>query len=113
MSGTALADQFPAPVLRRDTQIIALISAAHFCSHVMQLVLPPLFPILHDELGASFLELGLVMTVFYTASGIGQPIAGVLVDRFGPLRLLLGGLVLLSLAVAAAGFITAYWMLLP
>jgi MFS family permease len=99
--------------LRRDSSIIALVSAAHYCSHVMQLVLPPLFPILHEELGASFLELGLIMTVFYSASGIGQPLAGVLVDRFGPHRLLVGGLALLSLAVAAAGFITSYWMLLP
>lgn len=113
MSGTAAADQNAAPTLRRDSLIIGLVSAAHYCSHVMQLVLPPLFPILHEELGASFLELGLVMTVFYAASGVGQPLAGVLVDRFGPLRLLVGGLTLLSLAVAAAGFITSYWMLLP
>jgi MFS family permease len=113
MSGTALADPLPAPPLRNDGRIIGLMSASHFCSHVMQLVLPPLFPILHQELGASFLELGLIMTVFYAASGLGQPLAGVLVDRFGPLRLLLGGLTLLSAAVLAAGFVSGYWMLLP
>src|SRR5581483_10115209 len=99
--------------LRQDSCVIALVSIAHYCSHVMQLVLPPLFPTLHEEFGVSFIELGLVMTIFYTASGIGQAIAGVLVDRYGPHRLLLGGLAMLSAAVLGYGLSTSYWMLLP
>jgi MFS transporter, FSR family, fosmidomycin resistance protein len=97
----------------RDTRIIALVAAAHCSSHVMQLALPPLFPILHGEFGASFIELGLIVTLFYTASGLGQALAGVLVDRYGAHRLLVGGLAILSLAIALAGLVTSYWMLLP
>ena len=97
----------------RDTRIIALVAAAHYSSHVMQLALPPLFPILHSQFGVSFTELGLVVTLFYTASGLGQALAGVLVDRYGAHRLLVGGLAILSLAIALAGLVTSYWMLLP
>lgn len=98
---------------QRDGKIIALIAVAHYSSHVLQLTLPPLFPILYREFGVSFTELGLVATVFYSASGLGQALAGVLVDRYGAHRLLLGGLVALSMGIALAGLVTSYWMLLP
>ena len=97
----------------RDSRIIAVVAAAHYSSHVMQLALPPLFPILHGEFGVSFTELGLVVAIFYTASGLGQALAGVLVDRYGAHRLLIGGLATLCVGIALAGFATSYWMLLP
>lgn len=98
----------------RDKPIIALVAAAHYVSHVIQLALPPLFPILHTEFRVSFTELGLVATLFYAASGLGQAFAaGVLVDRNGAHRPLLGGLVTLSGTIVLAGLATSYWMLLP
>jgi FSR family fosmidomycin resistance protein-like MFS transporter len=97
----------------RDGAVIALVGAAHYSSHMMQLALAPLFPILHEVFGVGFTELGLVATVFYAASGLGQAAAGVLVDRYGAYRLLLAGLVLLSSAIALAGLATSFWMLLP
>lgn len=103
----------PAEARPRDLQIVSLVGMAHYASHVMQLALPPLFPLLHHAFAASFTELGLVVTLFYAASGLGQALAGVLVDRYGAHRLLLGGLVLLSSAIALAGLVSAYWMLLP
>ena len=103
----------PAQSLRRDTAVMTLVGFAHYTSHVLQLTLPPLFPILHDEFGVSFTELGLIVTVFYVASGLGQAAAGVLVDRYGAQRLLLGGLTLLSVAVALIGLAPSYWVFLP
>lgn len=97
----------------RDAAIISLVGAAHGSSHVMQLALPPLFPILYSVFGVSNTELGLIFTLFYGASGLGQTAAGVLVDRYGAHRLLIGGLTLLSGAIALAGMVGAYWMLLP
>ena len=99
--------------IRRDRSVIALVAAAHYSSHVLQLALPPLFPILHDVFGVSFTELGLVVTLFYIASGLGQALAGVLVDRYGAHRLLIGGLATLSAAIALAGVAGSYGMLLP
>ena len=97
----------------RDFTIMSLVGVAHYMSHVLQLALPPLFPILHREFGVSFTELGLVVTLFYIASGLGQAAAGVLVDRYGAPRLLIGGLAVLGAAIALAGTVSAYWMLLP
>ncbi|HXQ67331.1 MAG TPA: MFS transporter [Alphaproteobacteria bacterium] len=97
----------------RDVRIVAVVGAGHFSSHLMQLALPPLFPILYAQFGVSFTELGLVMTVFYSASGLGQALAGVLVDRFGAPRLLVAGIATMGVSTALAGLITSYWMLLP
>lgn len=98
---------------QRDVTVIGLVAAAHYSSHLMQLALPPLFPILHGVFGVSFVELGLVVTLFYVASGLGQAMAGILVDRLGAHRLLVAGLALEGLSIGLAGLTPAYWPLLP
>jgi MFS family permease len=86
---------------------------AHFFSHFFQLTLPPLFPLLKTVFGVPYVALGLAMSVFYGASGIGQTLSGFLVDRIGAQRVLLGGMALFASAVALAGLAPSYWMLLP
>ena len=98
---------------RGDVRTIGAVSVAHFTSHVLQLALAPLFPLLRQDLGVSFTELGLVLSVFYVVSGLGQVVASVLVDRFGPHRLLLAGVALQGGAIAAMGLAPGYWALLP
>jgi nitrate/nitrite transporter NarK len=61
-------------------------------SHFFQIVLPPIFPFLKDAFGASYAELGIVMSLMYATSGLMQTSAGLIVDRFGPSRVLIGGL---------------------
>jgi MFS transporter, FSR family, fosmidomycin resistance protein len=98
----------------RDKTIIALVACSHGASHLMQLAIPPLFPILHRAFGASFTELGLVATLLFVVSGFGQAfVAGPLVDRFGAHRLLIAGILLSSGATLLAGLVSSYWMLLP
>ena len=99
--------------LRRDVRIIGLIGSAHFISHFFQLALPPLFPLLRESFGVSYVELGLLMSLFFAASGLGQTGAGFLVDHLGARRVLLGGMALLSGATALAGVVPAFWLLLP
>ncbi len=107
----------PAPTdraaFRSDVRVISLIAAAHFFSHFFQLTLPPLFPLLREVWGVPYVALGLVMSVFYGASGIGQTASGFLVDRVGAHRVLLGGMALFSASVALAGLVPTYWLLLP
>jgi len=102
-----------APGFRNDVRVIGLIASAHFFSHFFQLTLPPLFPLLKEVWGVPYVALGLAMSVFYGASGVGQPLSGFLVDRVGAHRVLLGGMALFSASIALAGLVPAYWLLLP
>jgi FSR family fosmidomycin resistance protein-like MFS transporter len=97
--------------LRRDVRIIGLVGAAHFVSHFFQLALPPLFPLLRDDFGVTYVQLGLLMSLFYAASGIGQTASGFLVDHFGARRVLPSGMALLAFAMALAGLAPSYWAL--
>ena len=98
---------------RRDAAIIALIALAHFNSHFFQLVLPPLFPLVKAHFDVSYTALGSVMSVFFAASGIGQAIAGFLVDRFGGRRALIAGTAMLAGGWALASQAPEFWMLYP
>ena len=84
--------------LRADAKVIGLVGLGHATSHFFHLLLAPLFPWLKDAFGLSYAELGLLMTVFFVISGVGQAAAGFVVDRIGALPVLLGGLALLCLS---------------
>jgi FSR family fosmidomycin resistance protein-like MFS transporter len=103
----------PAGSTRGDARTIGLVSTAHFTSHLLQLAFAPLLPMMRDDLGVSFTDLGLVLTAFYAASGAGQILAGALVDRFGACRMLLSGLTLHAVAMASMGFASGFAPLLP
>lgn len=82
-----------APLPRTDdARIIGLIGVAHGYSHFFQLIVIPVFPWIQDSFGLSYAQLGLLMTVFYVVSGVGQALAGFLVDRIGAVPVLLGSL---------------------
>jgi len=87
-----------AGTLRNDATIISLVGFAHGTSHFFHFVLPPLFPFLMQEFGLTFTQVGLLMTTFFVVSGVGQALAGFVVDRVGSLRVLYGGIGLLALS---------------
>jgi MFS family permease len=88
---------------RRDYGTISLIGLAHGTSHFFHLLLVPLFPALQAEFGYTFAELGLLVTTFFVISGIGQALAGFVVDRFGARPVLFLALSCFVLASIAAG----------
>ena len=79
----------PAVPLRQDARTIGLIGVAHGTSHFFHLLLPPLFPLFIRDFGFSYSELGLLVSTFFVISGIGQALAGFLVDRVGARPVLL------------------------
>jgi FSR family fosmidomycin resistance protein-like MFS transporter len=99
--------------LGRDIAIVGTISAAHFCSHFYQFTLPLLFPRIQAEYGIGFIELGLIVTVFYAASGLAQTAAGFLVDHVGPSRVLAAGLGLLAASMALVALVPSFWLIYP
>src|SRR5947209_7582800 len=79
---------------RAEYAIAAKVSAAHFTSHVYFLVLPPLFPLLKDQLHVGYVELGLAVTLFNILTVLLQTPMGFAVDRFDARSILVGGLCL-------------------
>lgn len=88
--------------LRQDARTIGLIGLAHGTSHFFHMLLPPLFPWLIKDFGLTYSELGLLVTVFFVISGIGQALAGFLVDRTGARPVLFAALSCFALAAVAA-----------
>lgn len=96
-----------------ELSTIGAVGVAHFTSHMLQLALAPLFLFMRDDLQTSFVELGLILSIYFLCSGVGQVLAGVMVDRFGADRLLFGGMLLQGGATLAMGFAPRYETLLP
>ena len=88
---------------RRDNWVtISLVGCVHGSSHFYQLVIPSLFLPLGQAFGLDFAQLGLLMTLFFAVSGLGQVVAGFVVDRVGPRPVLW---------VGVAGFVVSALML--
>jgi FSR family fosmidomycin resistance protein-like MFS transporter len=96
----------------RQVKIVGLVSGGHFFSHFYTLVLPPLFPLLKVEFGVSYTSLGLLVSAGSLASGLALLPVGFLVDRYGPVMLLVAGLAIAAAATLLMGFSSTYGMLL-
>ena len=91
-----------------DAEVIGLIGLAHGTSHFFHLMLPPLFPWLMADFSLSYTEAGFLMTVFFVVSGIGQALAGFVVDRVGARPVLLFGVGTLALSGLVLAAATSY-----
>ena len=81
---------------RRDATVVSVVAVAHLVSHFFQLIVAPLFPWIRVEFALSYAELGFIMTVLFVVSALGQAVAGFIVDHYGALITLLGGLACLA-----------------
>lgn len=104
------ASSVAAPVvpLSSDAKVMGLVGLAHASSHFSHLLLPLLFPILIRDFGWSYSELGLLSTLFFVVSGVGQASAGFVVDRFGARPVLFASMVLFALACLLASVAQGY-----
>ena len=98
--------------VRQDATVISVVGFAHGTSHFFHFVIPPLFLWLMRDFSLNFTQVGAIMTTFYVVSGIGQALAGFAVDRFGGMRVLCGGVALLSLGGLVYASAQSYGMLL-
>jgi MFS family permease len=98
--------------LRADVATISTVGIAHGTSHFFHLLLAaPLFPFLKDAFGVSNVELGLLMTVFFSLSATGQALAGFVVDKFGARQVLYVGMSCFVAASFLAAAAPVFWLL--
>jgi MFS family permease len=106
LSGSFTADR------RHDAEVIGLIGFAHGVSHFYHLMLPPLFPWLMGDFALTYTQVGLLTTTFFVVSGVGQALAGFVVDRIGAERVLFAGIATLALSGLALATSNSYAMLI-
>lgn len=104
----SLADTPETVPFKQDATVIGLVGMVHASSHFGHLLLPTLFPVFVVEFGFSYAQLGLLMTVFFVISGMGQASSGFLVDRLGARPLLFLALALFASACLLASVVSSY-----
>ena len=87
---------------------MSVIGFAHGTSHFFHLVIPSLFPWLMPEFGLTFTRAGTLTACFFVISGVGQALAGFIVDRYGAQKTLSAGLGLFALASVAISVAHGY-----
>ena len=100
-----------APGAGQDARIIALIGTGHFLSHFYMLCLPPLFLVWREEFGVSYAELGLTLALMSGTTALLQTPVGFAVDRYGARPFLVGGTLIMALAISGMAFAPGVWAL--
>lgn len=108
---TAFATPSLAPE-RRDARTIGLVGLAHGSSHFFHLLLPPLFPWLIADFGYSYSQLGVMVSLFFIVSGVGQMLSGFIVDKLGAQRVMWAALASFVVAGVMASCAQNYAMLM-
>lgn len=61
--------------------ILAIIGLSHFLNDMIQSVVPSIYPILKEQFGFTFAQIGLITLVFQMTSSILQPFTGLYADK--------------------------------
>jgi MFS family permease len=110
---TANSSTIPTPnSFKQDALVISLVGLAHGISHFFHMILAPLFPWLKEAFGLSYAELGLLMSAFFVVSGIGQALAGFVVDKVGARAVLFFGVACLALSALVLALAPNYLVLM-
>jgi len=91
---------------RDEKKIMGLTTASHSLVHLFEGVLPPLIPLLIVDFATDYFHLGIIVSVFSYAFGIGSLPAGFLADRLGPRRLV-------TFFLFGSGLLSAFVFFIP
>ncbi|MDH3242428.1 MAG: MFS transporter [Alphaproteobacteria bacterium] len=97
--------------LKQELRVVGVVSGGHFMSHCYSMMLPPLFPILHTELGVSYTALGLLLSLKALSFGSLQLPAGILVDRFGARVMLVLGFAVILSCYSVIAMVDTFWII--
>lgn len=92
---------------------LTITGIGHAINHSFQLMIPPLLPFLAVEFDLNFVEIGLLLTAFVAAYGVGQLPTGLLADsRVGAKNLIIVGLTICAIGSLVALFSPNIYILL-
>ncbi|MHA2062504.1 MAG: MFS transporter, partial [Candidatus Sifarchaeia archaeon] len=92
---------------------LTITGIGHAINHSFQLMIPPLLPFLVIEFDLNFLEIGLLISAFVAAYGVGQLPTGLLADsRVGAKNLIIVGLTICAIGSLVALFSPNIYILL-
>lgn len=112
MSGAIVADASGQPD-QRSFREVWLIALGHALTHWYPATFYLLLPIIGNELGLSFSQIGLIMTCQYIAGAVMNVPGGVLVDTVDRKGLLMAlSLFWVGFPYLVMGFVHSYWLLL-
>ncbi|MCH8917590.1 MAG: MFS transporter [Alphaproteobacteria bacterium] len=97
--------------LKQEIKVVGVVSGGHFMSHCYGMILPPLFPILHAELGVPYTALGLLLSLKSLSFGVMQLPAGILVDRFGARLMLVFGFAIILTSYLLISLVETFWLI--
>lgn len=93
-------------------RVIGPITLGHGVNEFFSIAFPPIIPLLVTDLGITYAQAGLLLTVFFVMYSVFQLPAGVVGDRIGKKRILVGGLAVMSGGVFLASIAGSYGVLL-
>ncbi len=93
-------------------RLVLLVSVALLINYIDRGNLATAVPLIHDELGLSGTQLGVLLSVFYYSYVLAMVPAGWLGERYGAHRVLAAGIAIWSVATLLTGFATGFWSLL-
>lgn len=93
-------------------RIVGPVTISHGINEFFAIVIPPVIPLLVTDIGITYSQAGFLLTTFFTMYLLFQLPAGVVGDRIGKNRLMVGGLVGMTGGIALAGISPNYEMLL-
>lgn len=103
--------------LRRATEVgkprtVMPVATSHGINEFFSIVIPPVIPLLVTDLGITYGQAGFLLTIFFVMYSLFQLPAGLVADRVGKNRLMIAGLVGMTVGIAIAGTAQNYEMLL-
>lgn len=98
--------------IQPQVRVLGLVGAGHMMSHFYSNTLPPLLPLLNDDLGVSYTMLGALLSLRGMMSAGMQVPAGFMVDRYGAKLMLSIGLAMCAIGTLMTAAAVDYWMIL-
>lgn len=93
----------------RKWMIVATIFVAIICNYLDRQLLSILKPEILDHFNIGDLEYAWIVNIFLICYALMYPVSGLLVDKFGPKPVMLGGIVVWSLACIGGGASQELW----